>query len=254
MCQFFSFLITTEGGVYYHDAKARARRRKAGDENTNDSHASIASTHHLNEDNCAKFEYNPITKDLKVDNIPDHWPDDKRNEVGVKARVFVKHLDMKTIIPCWLPTSKHHPMRDVRKHPTRKLTKAQISMVRELHRYHNCAQNATVRAMYLLNRDMRAAMAFRVNGDSTLCGFHDQLRAVEDVGWLPKLLRHKSITPTRRRLITHSLALIKAGLNPTSLARHNKYEVSAHPASRHHEVDRFIINLRTGDVTKRRNE
>jgi len=71
MCAFFSFCTTPEGVYLYFNAKERKELKKHNSNNhSSDSHTSIAHRYGYigaYEDTLTKWEYNPLTKELKLD-------------------------------------------------------------------------------------------------------------------------------------------------------------------------------------------
>ena len=91
MCQFFSF-CTKGSQKYYFDWKQRQKLLKSNPEEYEfDSHTSICHFHKVDEDKVNKFEFNPLTKEFKTDqiNIKDN---------RALAKKWVEKLDFKTIV------------------------------------------------------------------------------------------------------------------------------------------------------------
>lgn len=91
MCSFFSFVTDGKTDRYFFDADKRKELKKSNFEL--DSHASICKYFNLKEDNCNKYEYNPLTQKFIVDQINNKHDDSKL------AEQWVEKLDFKTIIP-----------------------------------------------------------------------------------------------------------------------------------------------------------
>ena len=91
MCNFFSFVTESEnngGKRFYFDWNYR----KDNLHQENDSHSTICKHNNLNEDVCNKYEFNPLTKNFKVDQI--NSPVDDR----IQAEEWINNLDFKKII------------------------------------------------------------------------------------------------------------------------------------------------------------
>jgi hypothetical protein len=96
MCDFFSIVSDGKGKAYYFDWKIR-KQILAGKLNyEHDSHTSIADYYGFSgkkEDKLNKFEFNPITKEFKTDQL--NVTDDSE-----KIKKLCMSLDWKSIIPC----------------------------------------------------------------------------------------------------------------------------------------------------------
>jgi hypothetical protein len=91
MCQFFSF-CTKGSQKFYFDWKQRQELLKNNPKDYNpDSHSSICHFFGIDEDKVNKYEYYPITKEFKADQI--NIKDDR-----ALAEKWVKKLDFKTIV------------------------------------------------------------------------------------------------------------------------------------------------------------
>jgi hypothetical protein len=91
MCQFFSF-CTKGSQKFYFDWKQRHELLKNNPKDYNpDSHSSICHFFGIDEDKVNKYEYYPITKEFKADQI--NIKDDR-----ALAEKWVKKLDFKTIV------------------------------------------------------------------------------------------------------------------------------------------------------------
>ena len=116
MCQFFSFVYDPQAKVFkYFDATIRAQIKANADDKVKgkgyepDSHSSIATFFGYvgaKEDKLDKYEYNPVTMKLELD----------QNNSGAstlaEAEAFVKALDFKTIIPQLIQKPIVHPFQD----------------------------------------------------------------------------------------------------------------------------------------------
>ena len=67
MCRFYSFLTDEKRNRYGMDYQARLDIRSGKSNLREDSHASIAELWHIDEDNCNKYEFNPLTRELVLD-------------------------------------------------------------------------------------------------------------------------------------------------------------------------------------------
>jgi hypothetical protein len=91
MCEFFSFITEPEkngGKRFYFDWNYRSKH--LNDEN--DSHSLICKHFNLDEDICNKYEFNPLTKVFKVNQV--NSPVDDR----IQAEDWVNRVDFKTIV------------------------------------------------------------------------------------------------------------------------------------------------------------
>ena len=88
MCNFFSFCTDETGKKYYFDWNKRV---KMGNYEA-DSHSHICHVFGIDEDKVNKYEYNPLTGVLKVDEINTDVDD------RVQAEKWVRGLDWKTIV------------------------------------------------------------------------------------------------------------------------------------------------------------
>ena len=92
MCRFFSFVTDPVGHLaeyYYFDWEYR--KANLDDEGV-DSHSHICAHFNLNEDRCNKYEFNPLTKAFRIDQINSERDDSEA------AEKWVKRLDFKTVI------------------------------------------------------------------------------------------------------------------------------------------------------------
>lgn len=93
MCNFFSLLSNGCGKIYYFDYSIRKEIIKGNLNYETDSHTSIVDCFKLNEDVLNKWEYNPLTQELKLDQLNCYRKDEK--QVLEKCR----NLDFKKIVP-----------------------------------------------------------------------------------------------------------------------------------------------------------
>ena len=92
MCNFFSFVTDPVGHLaeYYYFG-GEYRKANLDDEGV-DSHSHICAHFNLNEDRCNKYEFNPLTKAFRIDQINSERDDSEA------AEKWVKRLDFKTVI------------------------------------------------------------------------------------------------------------------------------------------------------------
>ena len=67
MCRFYSFLTDEKGNRYGMNHQARLDIKNGKSDLRADSHASIAKLWSIDEDKCNKYEFNPLTRELKLD-------------------------------------------------------------------------------------------------------------------------------------------------------------------------------------------
>ena len=92
MCQFFSFVTDPVGhpAEYYHfDWEYRKAHL---DDDGVDSHSHICAHFAIDEDRCNKYEFNPLTKAFKTDQINSERDDSEA------AEKWANRLDFKTIV------------------------------------------------------------------------------------------------------------------------------------------------------------
>ena len=93
MCNFFSFISDGQGNIKYFNAEMR-RQIIAGEYDYDmDSHTSICDYHRLNEDNCNKYEFNPLTREFTIDQINNRVDDSER----IKGKM--QRFDFKKVVP-----------------------------------------------------------------------------------------------------------------------------------------------------------
>ena len=111
MCDFFSFVTEPEkhgGKRFYFNWKYRSAHLT---DDKHDSHSSICKHYGLDEDVCNKYEFNPLTKEFKIDKINSEIDDrlqaeDWVNKVNFKR--IAKPLIIKPIVnPFDLPKVEH---------------------------------------------------------------------------------------------------------------------------------------------------
>src|SRR3990172_9372790 len=103
MCDFFSFVTEPEnygGKRFYFDWSYR----KDNLQKENDSHSTICKHFKLNEDVCNKYEFNPLTKNFKVDQINSPVND------SIQVEEWVNNLDFKKIVEPLIVKSIINPL------------------------------------------------------------------------------------------------------------------------------------------------
>ena len=106
MCEFFSFVTEPEGRGnerFYFNWD----QRKEDLTGEYDSHSTICKYFKLKEDNCNKYEYNPLTKELQIDQINSDVDD------SVQVEAWVEKLNWKKIIKPLIIKPIIHPFRDI---------------------------------------------------------------------------------------------------------------------------------------------
>ena len=92
MCQFFSFVTDPVGHPAEYYCFDWEYRKANLDDDGVDSHSHICAHFALDEDRCNKYEFNPLTKAFKTDQINSERDDSEA------AEKWVKRLDFKTIV------------------------------------------------------------------------------------------------------------------------------------------------------------
>ena len=108
MCNFYSFLTDEKGNRYAMGKEIRQKIRNGESNLRADSHASIAVFHGVNEDKCNKYEFNPLTRKLKLDTNNLGFNDSELiniDELTGEVKEAVPELVIKPII---------HPFKDVK--------------------------------------------------------------------------------------------------------------------------------------------
>ena len=109
MCNFFSLVSNGNGRIMHFDWKLRQRCISKEIKYEPDSHTSIADYFGYKaekEDILNKYEYNPITKEFKTDQL--NTFDDSKEVAD-----FCTRLDFKTVIPqLVIPRAIIHPFKD----------------------------------------------------------------------------------------------------------------------------------------------
>ena len=92
MCQFFSFVTDPVGHPAEYYCFDWEYRKANLDDDGVDSHSHICAHFALDEDRCNKYEFNPLTKAFKTEQINSERDDSEA------AEKWVKRLDFKTIV------------------------------------------------------------------------------------------------------------------------------------------------------------
>jgi len=108
MCEFFSLLSNGKGQIYYFDYSIRKQIISGKSKyKYTDSHTSIADHFKLNEDKMNKWEYNPLTQNLVLDQLNAFRNDES------KVLNKCNKLDFKLIVPELIIKPIIHPFEDV---------------------------------------------------------------------------------------------------------------------------------------------
>ena len=108
MCRFYSFLTDEKGNRYAMNHQIRLDIRSGKSDFREDSHASIAELWHIDEDKCNKYEFNPLTKKLKLDTQNLSFNDKELiniDELIAEVKEAVPELIIKPII---------NPLKDIK--------------------------------------------------------------------------------------------------------------------------------------------
>ena len=126
MCRFFSCITKGDGHLLYFAWPDRQKRLRgqltdAGGQGYGvDSHSSIADAHGLLDDDTNKYEYNPLTKEFRVDQL--NVRDDSR-----AAKRACKKLDFSKIVPALIIQPIIHPFEKHRK----RVSKADLALLKK---------------------------------------------------------------------------------------------------------------------------
>ena len=129
MCRFYSFLTDEKGNRYAMNHQIRLDIRSGKSDLREDSHASIAELWHIDEDKCNKYEFNPLTKKLKLYTQNLSFNDKELidiNELMEEVKEAVPELIIKPII---------NPLKDIKFKG--KITDKIIGMVKEWSKVRN---------------------------------------------------------------------------------------------------------------------
>lgn len=125
MCQFFSLISDWKGKIYYFDWPLREKCLKKELDYNPDSHTSIADYFGFKgkkEDSVNKYEYNPLTKVFKVDQL--NTTDDSKD-----VENQCNKLDFSLIVPRLVIKPIIQPLQDF---PiVKKVTKKDIELLRQ---------------------------------------------------------------------------------------------------------------------------
>ena len=121
MCQFFSCISDGKGKMFYFDHKIRKKILSGKLDYELDSHSSIADYFKVDEDKHNKYEYNPLTKRFRIDQI-------NTLTDSQQIRLQCKRLDFASIVPRLIIKPIFHPF----KHKDRKrVTKNEIELLKK---------------------------------------------------------------------------------------------------------------------------
>jgi len=114
MCKFFSCVSDGKGMIYYFDWEMRKKiiDGKLNDNYECDSHSSICNHFKLNCDKVNKYEYNPLLKEFKIDQI-----NNKDDSKMVEKKL--RKLDFKNIVPQLKIKEIIHPFKLKKQKPKR---------------------------------------------------------------------------------------------------------------------------------------
>lgn len=108
MCRFYSFLTDEKGNRYAmgHDIRVKIRNRES--DLREDSHASIAKLWNIDEDKCNKYEFNPLTRELKLDM--------QNLDFNDKELINIDELleEVKEAVPKFIIKPIIHPFTDIK--------------------------------------------------------------------------------------------------------------------------------------------
>ena len=124
MCKFFSIISDGNGKPYYFDSKIRKEIIDGKLKYETDSHSSIADYFGFKgekEDVLNKYEFNPLTKVFKIDQLNTANDSEIIND-------FCMSLDFKTIVPELNIKKIIHPFEDIK---TKKVTKKDIELLKK---------------------------------------------------------------------------------------------------------------------------
>ena len=124
MCKFFSIISDGNGKPYYFDSKIRKEIIDGKLQYETDSHSSIADYFGFKgekEDVLNKYEFNPLTKVFKIDQL------NTTNDSEI-IKDFCMSLDFKTIVPELNIKKIIHPFEDIK---TKKVTKKDIELLKK---------------------------------------------------------------------------------------------------------------------------
>ena len=108
MCNFYSFLTDEKGNRYAMGHQIRLDIRSGKSNLREDSHASIAVLHKVDEDKCNKYEFNPLTRKLTLDTNNLGFNDSELINIDELIR------DVKEAVPELIIKPIIHPFKDVK--------------------------------------------------------------------------------------------------------------------------------------------
>ena len=120
MCNFFSFVSNGKGKYFYFDWAQRTDKNIKID--SFDSHSEICSHYRVDCDKVNKYEYNPLTKVFKIDQI------NLKKDDSEYAELWVSKIDFKTIVEPLIIKKIINPFIDKRK---LKVTEKDIALLKE---------------------------------------------------------------------------------------------------------------------------
>jgi hypothetical protein len=123
MCDFFSAISDGRGKVYYFSYEIRKQvlsgELRGKNIHDTDSHSQIATYFNINVDECNKWEFNPLTKRFKVDQI--NTVNDRESVEGqIRALDFSDIVPELIIKPIINPFADRHLLNKPPKKPTKK--------------------------------------------------------------------------------------------------------------------------------------
>ena len=134
MCRFYSFLTDEKGNRYAMNHQARLDIRNGKSDLRADSHASIAELWNIDEDECNKYEFNPLTRELTLDMQNLSFNDKKLidiDELMDEVKEAVPELIIKPII---------NPLKDIKFEG--EITDEIIGMVKEWSKVRDSVENS----------------------------------------------------------------------------------------------------------------
>jgi hypothetical protein len=120
MCNFFSFVSNGKGKYFYFDWSQRTDKLIKVD--SFDSHSEICAHYDIDCDKVNKYEYNPLIKNFKTDQI------NLKKDDSEYAKIWVEKLDFKTIVKPLVIKQIINPFTNRRK---LKVTKKDIDLLTE---------------------------------------------------------------------------------------------------------------------------
>ena len=121
MCQFFSCISDGHGKMFYFDHKIRKKVLSGKLDYELDSHSSIADYYKVDEDKHNKYEYNPLTKRFRIDQI-------NTLTDSQQIRLQCKQLDFALIVPELIIKPIFHPFKNKDR---KRVTKKEIELLKK---------------------------------------------------------------------------------------------------------------------------